>query len=290
MQNTSETWVYLNGEFMPRTQAVMDIEDRAAMFADGVYEVTHAYHGRPFALAAHLNRLHQSLAGIELSPPACIHELPSISTELIQRNAHAHGSIYWQVSRGPAIRKHVYPAQPQPTVLVMSYPGLPLDPRAPAPTARVLLCPDLRWERCCYKTLMLLPNAMAKNQAVRCGADEAILHRGSRITEGSSTNVLAVRQGALYTHPADHHILNGITRQWVLDLARELGIPVKEEAITLESLSQVDELILTGTTTQVTAVTHVNGQPLALAQPGPITRALHQAFVQRILKECPPAV
>ncbi len=285
-----ELQVYWNGEFLPRSKAVMDIEDRAAMFADGVYEVTHYFSGRAFAMQAHLNRLRHSLTGIELVEPPAVGDLPAISDELVQRNQQPDASVYWQVSRGPAVRKHVYPANPKPTVLVMTYPGKPMNPQAGVPTAKVILHPDVRWERCCYKTLMLLPNAMAKNKAVASGADEAVMHRGDIITEGSSTNVFAVINGQLFTHPDDGRILPGITRQAIIELAQELGYKIVEQAVTTAQLQAADEVIITGTTTQVTAVTHINGQPVGKATsapaPGPISIALHRAFVQRVVNEC----
>ncbi|NJL32038.1 MAG: D-amino acid aminotransferase [Phycisphaerales bacterium] len=282
----SETWVYLNGQFLPRSQAVMDIEDRAAMFADGVYEVTHYYRGKAFAMQAHLDRLHHSLQGIEIAIPPMVDDLPGVSDELVHRNGHADGSVYWQVSRGPAVRKHVYPAGMKPTVLAISYPGKAWNSQAPIPTARVVLCPDVRWDFCCYKTLMLLPNAMAKNKAVQAGADEAVFYRGDVITEGSSTNVFAVMDGKLFTHPANQNILNGISRQIVIELATQLDIPVVQQAVSVNQLKSADEIIITGTTTQVTAITHIDGQPVRAKVPGPVTQRLHQAFVERICHEC----
>ncbi len=281
-----ELQVYWNGSFVPRSGAVMDIEDRAAMFADGVYEVTHYYGGRAFAMQAHLNRLRHSLAGIELAEPAAVRDLPAISDELVRRNNQPDASVYWQVSRGPAVRKHVYPTHPKPTVLVMTYPGKPLDVQASVPRAKVILSPDVRWERCCYKTLMLLPNAMAKNSALTRGADEAIFHRGEVITEGSSTNVFAVINGQLFTHPGDGRILPGITRQVVIELASELGYAVTEQAVSVKQLRAADEVLITGTTTQVTAVTHIDEQPVGRGEPGPMSVTLHRAFVKRVVREC----
>ncbi len=278
--------VYLNGQFLPRDQASFDIEDRGTMFGDGVYEVIHFYAGQPFAMRGHLERLRQSLAAVRIDIGDELEKLPDISAQLVRQNATPDAAIYWQVTRGPAPRRHIFPAQPRPTVMVIAYPTHALDPAKPVPKARAILHDDLRWQRCHIKSLMLLPNVLAKNAAVEAGADEAILHRGQTITEGTSTNVFVVEGGVLRTHPADLTILGGITRNVVIELAGELGLKVSETAPTVAQLRNASEVLITGSTTQVAAVIAVDGQPVGTGQPGLVARKLHEVFVQRVMREC----
>lgn len=283
---TPSPQVYLNGQFLPRAQANFDLEDRGTMFGDGVYEVVRYYFGQPLALHAHLDRLRRSLTAIELPAPAEVEHLGEITRQLIERNATPEASVYWQITRGPAPRKHALPAAPRPTVLVLAYPLAALDPAAPAPRLKAILAADERWHRCCIKTLMLLPNVLAKNRALCAGADEAILHRAGIITEGSATNVFAVREGVLWTRPADQWILAGITRQLVLTLAGQLGLTVRQEAFSVEQLAAADEIFITGSTTQIASIVNMDGRAVGAGATGPITAKLHRAFTDYVQREC----
>ncbi|MEX0774280.1 MAG: D-amino acid aminotransferase [Phycisphaeraceae bacterium] len=280
-----EPVVYLNGEFVPRSAACLDIEDRGALFADGVYEVTRYYAGRPLAIDRHLKRLRLSLAAIQLDGGVLVEQLADAGNELVRRNGTPEAAVYWQVTRGPAPRMHVFPAQPRPTVLAIAYAVAPVDPHRPVPALKAILHEDQRWANCCIKSLMLLPNVLAKNKAVAAGAHEAIFHRGDVITEGTSTNTFVVRGDTMHTHPANQWILGGITRQIVLELAQQEGIPVIEEAVTVAQLRSADEVIITGSTTQVAAVTAVDGQAIGAGQPGPVAKRLHAAFLG-LISQC----
>ncbi|MEX0654361.1 MAG: D-amino acid aminotransferase [Phycisphaeraceae bacterium] len=281
--------VYLNGHFLPKDQATLSVEDRGTLFGDGVYEVLEYYDGRPFAMQGHLDRLRQSLAGIRLPAPAAVDRLPEISDELLRRNHLTHARLYWQVTRGPAPRNHLPPDEPTPTVLAIPTPIAPLNVRAPVQCWKAITHDDLRWARCCYKTLMLLPNTLAKDEARRAGCQEAILHRNGTVTEGSATNVLAVCDGALWTHPADASILHGITRAIAIDLARALGLALHETALTVEQLRAAEEVMVTGTTARVTAITHVDGHPIGAGEAGPVTTRLHETFLKQLSQQCQPA-
>ncbi|MFA9476872.1 aminotransferase class IV [Phycisphaerales bacterium AB-hyl4] len=280
------TLVYLNGEFLPYDQASLSIDDRGTLFSDGVYEVLEYFAGRPFAMQQHVDRLKYSLAGICIDPPSVVDELPAISDELIRRNDMPDARVYWQVTRGPAPRNHLPPSDPTPTVLVTTTPTQPLSSNPPARQWKAITHEDLRWKRCCYKTLMLLPNTLAKQQAKRDGCQEAILHQGVAVTEGGSTNVFVVRDGELWTHPANEAILRGITRDLVIDYARAMDLTVHETAVTLDELRQADEVFVTGTTTHVTAITHIDGHPIQLGEVGPVTASLHDAYEQQLMQAC----
>lgn len=278
--------VYLNGRYLPKAQATLSVEDRGTLFGDGVYEVVRYYNGQPFAMAEHLARLKRSLAGIELAEPGDVPTLPAVSDELVRRNGSPDARVYWQITRGSAPRSHAFPQGVAPTVLVMTYPAAPLDRDAPVACWSAIALPDQRWGRCSIKSLMLLPNVLAREHARQQGCQEAILYRGESVTEGSAANVFAVCDGQLRTHPGDEHILGGVTRECVLRLAVALGIDVVERAVTLAELHAAEEVFFTGTTTLIAAATSIDGQRIGQGEPGDITARLYQALVQHIAEEC----
>ncbi|MCC6681177.1 MAG: aminotransferase class IV [Phycisphaeraceae bacterium] len=271
--------IYLNGQYIPRQDAKVSIEDRGFLLADGVYEVLRIYNGKPFMLDLHVQRLCQSLAAIRL--PADIDCMVPATMKLLQQSNLRDARAYWQVTRGPAPRNHAFPAKVQPTVLVMVDPVGPLLPDAPLPTDKALLADDRRWLDCAIKSLMLLPNVLARQQALEAGCGEAIFHRGAVVSEGAATSVFAVIDGELRTHPTDGSILPGVTRAVVLELAKAEGIALREQAFTVDDMARAEELILTGTTKHVTAVTSCGGRDYPV---GPVAQKLHQAFVNKVLR------
>jgi D-alanine transaminase len=275
--------VYLNGQFLPRSEAKLDIEDRGSLFADGVYEVVHFYGGAAFAMEAHADRMKRSLTAIGID---CDADFAAISNELIKRNNKPDASVYWHVSRGPAPRDHIIPSRVTPTVLLIAYPTKPLDSHSKVSEVAAALHEDVRWSQCWIKSLMLLPNVLAKSKARASGAYEAILHRDGFVTEGCSTNVFIVRDGELWTHPANQYILGGITRDTVLRLADALGIPCRQERLTVDAALAADEVMLTGTSTHVAAVTRIDDRPIGDGKAGPMTRQLHDALMRRIAQVC----
>lgn len=271
--------IYLNGEYLPVERATVSVEDRGFLFADGIYEVVRFYGGRPFQLEAHLQRLQRSAQGAHLSLPKAVADLPTIMECLLAENNLQDINFYIQCTRGAAHpRTHAFPAEPHPTLLVMPQPLYALPPDARIRGVSAITVPDLRWQRCDIKSIMLLPNAMAKTQAREKGAFEAILVRDGAVTEGSSTNIFAVLDGMLATHPADHHILGGITRQVVLQVAVGLGLSVREEPFTIEQLSRAQEVFLTSTTAEVLPITQIDGQMVGNGHPGTVTMRLFEAF------------
>ena len=281
-----ERFVYLNGEFLPRSQAKLDLEDRGAVFADGVYEVTRYYDGTPFLMAEHIARLQRSLSLIRIEEPREVAMLGAISDELLARNRMKDAIVYWQITRGSAPRKHAFPTGIKPTMFVITYSALKFDPTASPVNKTAILHEDLRWHQCSIKSLMLLPNVMAKQKAEEAGAYEAILHRGDIITEGTATSVMIVRKGELWTHPANTLILGSITRAVILDLARKIGIPVREETYTVSHLLSADEAFICGTTSHVTPIVNVDGKTIGSGEMGPVSRRLHDALVAHISETC----
>ena len=278
--------IYLNGKFVPRDQATLDIEDRGALFADGVYEVVRYYAGRSRAMDKHVARLHHSLEMIGIARTAEIDALASASDTLVARNGLPDAKLYWQVSRGSAPRDHLYPKGVSPTVMAIAYPSVPLDPDATAKPVKCILLDDERWHNCNIKSLMLLPNVIAKNKANDVGAYEAILHRAGIVTEGSATSLFIVRRGEVWTHPDSRWILPGVTRSMVIDLATGLGIKVHEASYTVDELLAADEVFLTGTTTHVAGVVRIDDVVINDGNVGPVTARLQAAFLKEVVRTC----
>lgn len=273
---------YLNGQFVPRESASIPIEDRGFIFGDGVYEVWRVVNGRLFETERHLDRLAYGLRELRIESPdiAKIDVLAGVADRLLADNGllHCESTLYLEITRGVAPRTHQFPAKPpQPTVFVMTNKFLPPDD-VRARGAAAITATDIRWLRCDIKTIQLLPNIFAKQAAAERGAMEAIMIRDGIVTEGSHANVLGVIGGEIRTHPLNNLILPGITRAVVLDIARSLGIPVREEALTKDELSRLDECFLAGTTADVMPIVRIDERPVANGQPGPITTKLYREF------------
>lgn len=270
--------VYLNGDWVAAEHAKVSVFDRGFLFADGIYEVVPVYQGKPFLLERHLARLYRSLREIAISvaDDTYWHELVS---DLIKRNdyTNANGLIYIQVTRGAeASRTHLPGPDLKPTVFATINP-LALHWDQPAP-ARVTLLEDIRWLRCDIKSISLLGNILLKQQAAAVGAVEPLLHRDGLITEGAASNFFAVQNGELYTAPKDHLILPGISRDWVVELAGELGLTVHEKPFKVADLAQLDELFLTSSSREVQPVGQIDDIIIADGQCGPVTATLIEAF------------
>lgn len=288
MTMTDDQLVYLNGQFVRRVEATLDLEDRGALFGDGVYEVVRYYGGHPFAIAQHIARFRASLAAIEIPATEQIEKLGTISTHLMQQNGLADADVYWQVTRGGGLRNPLFNPDATPTVFAITYPRPPINPQEPVPAITAILTQDVRWHLCDIKSLMLLPNVLAKNQAVRTGASEAIFHRDSIVTEGSATSVFMAHGNNLYTHPADQWILDGVTRRTVLELAHRAGIGAFERPFTTNRLLSADEVMICSTTAPVSGVIAVDGKSIGTGSVGSMTKRIHELYAEHVLHVCAP--
>ncbi len=266
--------------------AGFNLHERGVTFGDGVYEVVRYDAGRAFAVDRHVARMRRSLAAVALEgiDPA---ELERHSDELMRRNGWRDAKAYWQVTRGPQPRDFVIDARTRPTVTLWLSPREPVVPGTPVAEGAAVLAEDVRWLRCDVKSLLLMPASLARTRASRAGAVEAILVRdkadgSSHVTEGTSTNVIAVIRGRLVTHPADRYVLAGVTRSMLLDHARAVGWGVDERPMTAQELCAADE-VLVCSTTQVTAITSVGSEPIGPGAAGPVTRALHAAYLKMVV-------
>jgi D-alanine transaminase len=258
--------------------ATIHPDDRGYYFGDGIYEVFRIYNGRLFQEDAHLVRLARSASELRIPLLYGLPEITGLLYKLLEEDPVEEGILYLQITRGTAPRGHAFPPEGTQPVLTAYCKPLPRNREKITGGIRIVSVPDIRWLRCDIKTLNLLGNVLAKQEAVERGADEAVLHRSGTVTECSSSNIMMVKDGTLWTHPADNLILPGITRQVVLEQARALGIPVQEAAFSLEELYSADEVLITGTTTEVTPVILIDETPIAEGQPGPITRQLQREY------------
>ncbi len=273
---------YLDGRFAPLAETRVSALDRGFIFGDAVYEVIPVYAGRLFRLDEHLDRLHASMAAIRIDPPLERAAWVSMLETLVARNGGGRQAVYVQVTRGAAPRDHAFPPQARPTVFAMTR---HVEEVAVPQPARAITLQDIRWLRCDIKATSLLPNVLLRQQAVELGAADAILLRDGFVTEGAATSVFVVRGDAIVTPPKGHLLLPGITRDVVVELARENGLSVAEAPITEAQLREADEIWLTSSTTEVVPVVELDGRPVGRGSPGPMwerVRALFQAYKQRL--------
>lgn len=282
-------WVYLNGTYVARDQAMIPVEDRGFLFAESVYEVVRVYNHVPFKLAPHAERLARSLTALGIAPGNIVQQLTDASHTLLERENFPDANLYWQVTRGLSRpRGFAFNPDTPPTVLAIAYPTTPLRDTG-VPTASAWLTPDERWHNVHIKTTMLLPNNVAANQALDAGCDMALMHHDNEITEGNSSNFYAVFQGVIRTHPANGRILNGITRELILGLITDLGYTLDETPMSIPDMLAADEWFVSGSNTEVTAITRIVHDNKPHKKPvGPLTTALRRAFVQTVQAACPP--
>lgn len=278
--------VLMNGEFIPREEAKVDIEDRGYQFGDGIYEVIRVYNGKMFTAAQHLERLKASSEKINIDLTYTVQDLMALLEELIQQNSLHTGIIYMQFTRGASPRNHAYPTETvKPTFVAytkeLGRPVSLLENGASAITVE-----DIRWSRCDIKSLNLLGNVMAKQKAVEADCYESIQYRELTVTEGSSSNIWIVKDGVVQTHEANSFILNGITRQKIVDVCQRREIAVKEKAFSIEELIDADEVFLSSTTAEVMPIVAVNNVPVSSGEVGIITKKLQNYFKEEIFAEC----
>ena len=277
--------IWINGEIMPMSDARIGVEDRGYQFADGVYEVIRLYGGRPFTLEPHLDRLMQSARGIELSVPLEKPALVAQIRKLVAKSGVADGMVYLQLTRGVAPRNHLFPGDAKPVLLFYARPLPPPQLPGEGEGAKLIAVNDERWKRCWIKSIALLPNVLAKNQAVAAGADEAVFIDGGVVTECSASNLFAVIGSKLVTHPVGSKVLPGITRAVLLDCAAALGIEVDERGFLEEEAVRASELFITSTTREVSWVARWNDRYIGQARCGPVTLALHKELRRRVTAE-----
>lgn len=273
---------FVNGQFLPLADATVSIEDRGFQFGDGIYEVVRTYGGRPFELEAHLARLDRSAQALDLRQPYTFRQWTQYIHEAIQRAAFPEAKLYIQITRGVAPRDHGYDANLLPTVVMTVREFHPLNPSVRAAGVEAITTEDIRWGRCDIKSVNLLANVLARQQAKQAQVFETILIKGGQVTEGAVSNVMVVRDGTLITAPEGPLILSGVTRAVVLQLAQQEGLHIKERYCSQADLYGAAEVLLTGTTVEVLGVVRIDGKLIGAGKPGPVTQRLAARFLERI--------
>ena len=274
-QSTSSDIVYFDGRYVAKSEVRVSPDDRGFLLGDGIYEVAAAYDGRFVALDRHMDRLRRSLVeariGASVADP-----METVFQELLERNGFGESGkamVYLQITRGVAPRTHAFPkSHPRPTVYAYAaaFPNMGDLPAGVAGITR----PDMRWSRCDIKTISLIANCMANQEAKENGAFEAILIRDGVALEGTHTSFFGVVNGEVRTAPLSNLILPGITRELVIEAAERDGIEIKLNPLTEAELETADELFITGTTTEVVPITTLNGKPVGTGAPGPLTKRI----------------
>jgi D-alanine transaminase len=277
---------YVNGRWLGQRIASVNIEDRGYQFGDGIYEVVHVFRGRFVDEDRHLARLDRSLREIRLPEPMPRAALLQVMQELVRRNRVAEGLLYMQVTRGVSRRDHAFPRRPVPPALVMTIKRIPPYPKdVDAWAASAITRPDLRWSRRDIKSVNLLPNVLARQEAREAGAIEAILFDEATgvVTEGAATSFWIVDEhGALRTSRLGHAILPGCTREALVAELAEAGIVHEEGEFTLHDARRAREAFLTSATSFVKPITRLDGEPVGEGRVGPVTRRLFDLFARHV--------
>ncbi len=270
--------VYLNGNVILKNEAFVSPEDRGFNFADGIYEVIKYYNGKPFRYADHMDRLRRSLREISIDFDD-LDQFEAVFQMLLEQNGltNQEAGVYLQISRGSHTRIHRFPEDTEPTVYATAFP-FASKPDELQNGVKVVTAEDIRWLRCDIKSISLLPNVLAAQQAAENNAAETIFIRNGIVTEGSHSSFMAVKNGVVYTHPDSNLILPGITKKVVLEICAENKIPVIEEGIHESQLMELDEMMIVGTGSEVTPVVRINDRLVAHGKPGPVTSFIQEIF------------
>ena len=280
--------VYVNGEYLPETEAKVSIFDRGFLMADAVYEVTSVLGGKLIDFDGHIVRLQRSLDELEINNPHTREEWLNIHRELVRTNDLVDGGIYLQISRGaPNDRDFVWPdpetTTPTVVLFTQSKPGLANSPSAKT-GIKVVSIEDIRWGRRDIKTVQLLYPSMGKMMAKKAGADDAWMVQDGYVTEGTSNNAYIVKDGVIITRALSNNILHGITRAAVLRFADEAQMKIEERNFTIEEAQQADEAFITSASAFVTPVVELDGQKISSGAPGSVVPRLREIYLEESMK------
>lgn len=269
---------YLNGNWVALEDAKVSVLDRGFLFGDSVYEVIPVYNGKLFCLDRHLARLEQSLAEVLMDNPMTREDWLELLKEAVARSGDPFATLYLQVTRGAdTARSFVYPAEPTQTVFLMVNPDETLE-RTTAQPLDVVTLEDFRWDRGHIKTTSLIAAGILKNQAIAKGADDALLIKAGYLTESTSANVFVVIDGAVITPPKSTRLLHGITRDFVVAMAKSDGIEVTEREISLNELQQAEEVFLTASRGEVQPIGCIDGRTVGNGAPGVMWQRIDALF------------
>jgi D-alanine transaminase len=272
---------YVNGRYVAHGNAVVQVEDRGYQFADGVYEVIAVHRCQMINAVGHFDRLDRSLGELRISWPKARRVVEMITREVVKRNRIRHGMIYLQITRGVAPRDHAFPADTPSSLVINALQTPAFDRQTAAHGVEVVTLPDIRWQRRDIKSISLLPNILGKQHAVEAGAYEGwMVDEAGFVTEGTASNAWIVTdKGDLVTRPsADNTILNGITRQSILAIAKAEGITLFERPFTVEEALNAREAFLTSTTSFLKPVVRIDGRAIGNGRVGTLSEMILTAY------------
>ena len=275
--------VYYNGRYLQKSEVAISPDDRGFLFADGIYDVIRVYRGKLFKCAEHLERMAHGLKELKINgcdPSA----LESIANRVLKENSleHSDAKVYIQITRGAAPRTHKFPPTgTAPSVYLEATPFTSPTELQDKGVAAIIV-PDQRWGRCDIKTVCLLPNTLASQQAAEAGAYEAIFRRDGVLHEGTHSSILFVKDNYLIAPPLTVFMLPSVTRNVVLSLAHEESIRTNIQPCLESELWGFQELLMLGTGSEIIPITSVNGRKIGNGIPGPITRRLQSAFLRLV--------
>jgi D-alanine transaminase len=278
----NEQTCFLNGEFLPLSEARIPVLDRGFIFGDGIYDVAPVYGRKIFRFDEHLARLNRSLDKIRIPQPATRDDWLSRCRHLVASREEEDQVIYIQVTRGVAPRDHVMPAHPVPTVFMMSNPLKHATAEQRHHGVACVTARDFRWERGDIKSTSLLGNVLARQMSADHGATETIMFRDGHLTEAAASNVWIAHEGALLGPPMSDHVLEGIRVELLRELCEDAGIAYNLRPITEADVRAADEVMLSSATKEILPVTRIDGEEVGhgalRGKPGPVYARLHEAY------------
>jgi D-alanine transaminase len=278
----------IDGQIIDLNEHVIQLEDRGYQFGDGVYEVTRVYNGRCFAFQLHMDRLYRSLRELRIPATYTVDELAEFHERLIAESGITEAAVYLQITRGVAPRAHGFPDSVVPKLTMAIRPANPNNALREFGATGIFV-PDVRWLRCDIKSINLLGNLLAKQQAKDAGVFEGIQVRDDIVTEGSSSNFFIVKDDVIWTHPLSNLILRGITRTVIVEqLIPQLGLTLVEKAFDVAFVKKAEEAFVTGTTTEIMPFIQLDDAPVGDGKVGPVARKLHKALLEAVARECGP--
>jgi D-alanine transaminase len=271
---------YVNGSFVPETDAKVSIFDRGYLFADGVYEVTPVVNGKLVDYDAHAERLDRSLNELRMAWPCSKDSLRTMHEDLIKHNKLKEGIIYMQVTRGVADRMFNFPKDITSSLIAFPQVMSLVDNPNARTGVKVVTIHDIRWLRRDIKSIMLLAPVLGKQEAYEKGAQEGWMVEDGHVTEGTSSNAYIVKDNTIITRPLSNRILAGCTRRALFRLSQEHGVKIEERLFTPDEAYAADEAFLTSASQFVMPIVEIDGKRVGGGQPGPVTRKLRELFLE----------
>jgi D-alanine transaminase len=280
-RNALDSIAYVNGSFVPLSEAKVSVLDRGFLFADGIYEVAAVLDGKLVDNDSHLARLERSVGEISLKLPESRERIVEIQKELVQRNKLENGLVYLEVTRGADTgRDFAFPKGVKPTLIMFTTVKDIVNNESARTGIGVITVPDIRWTRRDIKSVALLAQVLAKQAAAEAGAGEAWMIEDGKVTEGGSSSAFILTQDdVLVTRQNGSEILPGCTRKAVVKLAEERQLRVEERPFSIDEALKAKEAFITSASAFVQAVVSIDGKMVADGKPGPMARRLREIYV-----------